>query len=103
MQAICQGNPQEIAGGHDYLSCNFLLNATDWYFLSYEEKVAAQGLELELCLSCNWQNGANWQKGAKGAKSGYPPCTFAPFAIPPPHGNLASPRPRFAGILTWSV
>src|SRR5437016_4182003 len=40
-----------------------------------------------------WQKGANlaegckpgrrvqtWQKGAKGAKSGYPPCTFAPFA-----------------------
>src|SRR5438552_12129802 len=38
-----------------------------------------------------WQKGANlaerckpgrrvqtWQKGAKGAKSGYPPCTFAP-------------------------
>src|SRR5438874_8157869 len=29
-----------------------------------------------------WQKGANLAEGCKGAESGYPPCTFAPFARP---------------------
>src|SRR5438552_7827365 len=57
-----------------------------------------------------WQKGANlaegckpgrrvqtWQKGAEGAESGYPPCTFAPFATLRPADGQAGggvrPRP----------